>query len=285
MPTIWDRVARACNLPLEACGVQKIDRVLQSIGSTRFDVFCDTARSAFVLRRLQTFSGRWEWHCRYHRPFITRHPPGDALHRIDPNQAAQRLAAQGERDPAHAPVNPITKPLRIATLNIHGAKKKTVDLQHLLRSKKVDAMALQETLLRSTDFGISIPHFQCFSALGHTAAAQRGVSVLICSGFSGEVVGPAHSNWVFVRVSGQEISTPTIIGSIYLPHGAASRPTQNQLAADLVRLTNGYPDTPLVLMGDFNLDLEQLQRLSRDWPGIFQISRNDGDRPTVKQKA
>jgi hypothetical protein len=38
-------------------------------------------------------------------------------------------------------------------------------------------------------------------------------------------------------------------------------------------------------MGDFNLDLEQLQRLSRDWPGIFQISRNDGDRPTVKQKA
>jgi hypothetical protein len=35
-------------------------------------------------------------------------------------------------------------------LNIHGAKKKTVDLQHLLQSKRVDVMALQETLLRST---------------------------------------------------------------------------------------------------------------------------------------
>jgi exonuclease III len=148
----------------------------------------------------------------------------------------------------------------------------------------MDAMALQETLLCSTNFGISIPHFQCFSALGHTAAARRGLSVLIRSGFSGKVVGPAHSNWVFVRVSGQEISTPTIIGSIYLPHGAASRPTQNQLAADLVGLTNGYPDTPLVLMGDFNLDLEQLQRLLRDWPGIFQISWNDGDLPTVSRQ-
>jgi hypothetical protein len=124
---------------------------------------------------------------------------------------------------------------------------------------------------------------QCFSTLGHTATACHGVSVLIQSGFSGEVVGPTHSNWVFVRLSGQEILTPTIIGSIYLPHGAASRPTQTQLAADLVRLTNGYPDTPLVIMGDFNLDLEQLQRLSRDWPGIFQISWNDGVLPTVRR--
>jgi hypothetical protein len=36
-------------------------------------------------------------------------------------------------------------------------------------------------------------------------------------------------------------------------------------------------------MGDFNRDLEQLQRLSRDWPGIFQISKNAGDLPTVRR--
>lgn len=59
----------------------------------------------------------------------------------------------------------------ISTLNIQGAKKKTIDLQHLLRSQRLDIIALQETLMRSTDFGISIPDFHCFSALGHTAAA------------------------------------------------------------------------------------------------------------------
>jgi hypothetical protein len=81
-------------------------------------------------------------------------------------------------------------------------------------------IALQETLLRSTDFGISIPSYQCFSSLGHTAAARRGVSVLIRSSFGGEPVGPAHANWVFVRVSGQEIVNPTIIGSVHRPAAA-----------------------------------------------------------------
>jgi hypothetical protein len=159
----------------------------------------------------------------------------------------------------------------------------TVDLQHLLGSQRLDAIALQETLLRSTDFGISIPDYRCFSALGQTAAARRGVSVLIHQKFGGEPVGPAHSNWVFVRISGQAMACPLIIGSVYLPHGAASRPTKTQLASDLMRLTTEYPDTPLLLMGDFNLDVEQLQRLSRDWPGIFQISRNEGDLPTVRR--
>jgi exonuclease III len=275
----------ACNQPLASCGVQKIDRVLQPIGSIRFDLFCKTQRSAFVLRRLQAFSERWGWHCRYHRPFLERHPPGPAAPPLAPARAARRLASQRElalvADPR--PVTPITKPLRVSTLNIHGAKKKTVDLHHLLRSQKLDAIALQETLLRPTDFGISIPNYQCFSALGHTAAARRGVSVLIRSEFRGEPVGPAHSNWLFVRVSGQAIATPTIIGSVYLPHGAASRPTQTQLAADLLRLTTEFPSTPLLLMGDFNLDIEQLQHLSNEWPGAYQIARNEGDLPTVRR--
>ena len=176
-----------------------------------------------------------------------------------------------------------TNPLSVATLNIHGAKKKSVDLQHLLRTQRCDAIALQETLLCSTDFGIYIPDYQCFSALGHTAAARRGVSVLIRTAFGGEVVGPSHSNWVFVRVSGQEINTPIIIGSVYLPVGVASRLAKRQLAVDLGRLTADYPDTPLVLMGDFNLDLPQLQRLTTDWPGIYQVAKNEGDLSTVRR--
>jgi exonuclease III len=155
--------------------------------------------------------------------------------RVDPMRQAQRgaNALLRQEDNNTAQNNTPTKPLRVMTLNIHGIKKKSVELHHLLRSQKVDVIALQETLLRSTDFGISIPSYQCFSSLGHTAAARRGVSVLIRSSFGGEPVGPAHANWVFVRVSGQEIANPTIIGSVYLPHGPTSRQTQTQLASDL----------------------------------------------------
>ncbi len=155
--------------------------------------------------------------------------------RVDPMRQAQRgaNALLRQEDNNTAQNNTPTKPLRVMTLNIHGIKKKSVELHHLLRSQKVDVIALQETLLRSTDFGISTPSYQCFSSLGHTAAARRGVSVLIRSSFGGEPVGPAHANWVFVRVSGQEIVNPTIIGSVYLPHGPTSRQTQTQLASDL----------------------------------------------------
>jgi exonuclease III len=176
------------------------------------------------------------------------------------------------------------KPFKVATLNINGVKKRSVDLQYLMRLQKSDAIALQETLLSSTDFGIYIPDYQCFSALGHTAAARRGVSVLIRRSFSGEVVGPSHSNWVFVRVSGQAISTPMIVASVYIPvAGPASRLAKRQLAVDLGRLTAEYPDTPLVLMGDFNMDILQLQQQTMYWPGMYQVARNHGDLPTVRR--
>jgi endonuclease/exonuclease/phosphatase family metal-dependent hydrolase len=96
------------------------------------------------------------------------------------------------------------------------------------------------------------------------------------------MLGPAHANWVFVRVSGQEINTPVIVGSTHLPVGAASPLAKRQLAVDLGRLTASYPDAPLMLMGDFNLDLNQLQRLTADWPGICQVAKNEGDLPTVR---
>ena len=119
----------------------------------------------------------------------------------------------------------------------------------------------------------------------HRSCTTRclGVSVLISTAFGGEVVGPSHSNWVFVRVSGQEINTPIIIGSVYLPVGIASRLVKRQLAVDLGRLTAEYPDTPLILMGNFNLDLPQLQRLTTDWPGIYQVAKNEGDLSTVRR--
>jgi len=189
VPTMWDRVAMALGLPASTCGVIKIDRVLQPIGSICFDIFCESDRSALILRRLQQISTRWGWHARYHQPFLARHPTGTDFRGTIPMRNTRRNTLQLEVEQAQFPKDDnrnnnndrlATTPLSVATLNIHGAKKKTVDLQYLLRTQRCDAIALQETLLCSTDFGIVIPNYQCFSALGHTAAARPGVSVSRC---------------------------------------------------------------------------------------------------------
>jgi hypothetical protein len=235
--------------PTLSSGVRKIERALQPMCSIRFDLFYESHKKDRIIRRLQHFSARWVWHVRFHRPFHVWHSPGNELLTIQTSQIAQRegMIFNIEHDAIYnrngrLEVPSLTaKPLTAMTLNIHGAKKKTVDLQHLLRTQKCDAMGLQETLLNSADFGISIPEHQCFSALGHAAAARRGALVLIRTVFGAEVVGPAHSNWVFVRVLGQEINTLIIIGSVYLPVGAASQLAKRQFAVDIARLTASAP--------------------------------------------
>jgi hypothetical protein len=66
---------------------------------------------------------------------------------VDPMRHAQRgaNALLRQEDNNGAPNNAPTKPLRVMTLNTHGVKKKSVELHHLLRSQKVDVIALQCT--------------------------------------------------------------------------------------------------------------------------------------------
>jgi hypothetical protein len=163
-------------------GARKIKRVLQATGSIRFDLFCEIDKKDQIIRRLQQLSARWVWHARLHRPFHVRHPPGNESMTIRTSQITQRDAMQlsiendtiphgDNRNGRLEAPSLATKLLAVMTCNIHGAKKKTADLQHLPRTQKCDAIGLQETLLKSTNFGITIPEHQCFSALGHAAAA------------------------------------------------------------------------------------------------------------------
>jgi exonuclease III len=115
-------------------------------------------------------------------------------------------------------------------------RSKQTDLWELLRSQRLDVLALQETLLKATDWDLSVRDYLCFSALGHTAASQRGVSILVNRNLNSQVVGPSSPFWVFVRVSGTAHPTPVIIGSVYLPHHDAQQSTRRRLAAALVHI-------------------------------------------------
>jgi hypothetical protein len=130
---------------------------------------------------------------------------------------------------------------------------------------------------------LSVRDYLCFSALGHTAASQRGVSILVNRNLNSQVVGPSSPFWVFVRVSGTAHPTPVIIGSVYLPHQDAQQLTRRGLAATLVHIHAKSPDCAIILMGDLNADLEGSQRLAQDWPGTFEVLANQGGVPTSRR--
>jgi exonuclease III len=162
-------------------------------------------------------------------------------------------------------------------------RSKQTDLWELLRSQRLDVLALQETLLRATDWDLSVRDYLCFSALGHTAASQRGVSILVARSLNSQVVGPSSPFWVFVRVSGTAHPTPIVLGSVYLPHQDAGRSIRRRLAEALVQIHTECPDSAIVLMGDLNEDLEGAQRLAQAWPGTFDVLANQGRVPTTRR--
>jgi exonuclease III len=61
-------------------------------------------------------------------------------------------------------------PLVVGTLNINGLHRKKTDLGVLLQQTRCDVMALQEMLLRSSDWQLRLPGYHCFSAMGDLTA-------------------------------------------------------------------------------------------------------------------
>jgi hypothetical protein len=265
---MWLRLDMACHMPACQAGIHKVERSLQRNEQVRFDLFVLMESVATIQQRLHAFACRWSWHIRNHVPFELR-----------------GLAPPARTPPAPPPAATINcrQHLRVGTFNINGVRSKQSDLWELLQSQRLDVLALQETLLKATDWDLSVRDYLCFSALGHTAASQRGVSILVNRNLNSQVVGPSSPFWVFVRVSGTAHPAPVIIGSVYLPHQDAQQSTRRRLAAALVHIHAKSPDCAIILMGDLNADLEGSQRLAQDWPGTFEVLANQGGVPTSRR--
>ena len=263
---MWERLLLACHLPPTQVAILKILRVQQRTGSTRFDVFVTPPRLPLVMAAIANHAHRWHWHCRPHRPYRERHlrlPPRDKAAPDDPTSATSF----------------VPRLVRLGTYNINGMRGKTTDVDHFLRSSRLDVLALQETLLTATSFGLNFRGYVCFSALGQNTASTRGVSLLLRDSLSAEIVGRSHTNWIFARLSSKSLPGPTIVGNVYLPTREA-RPLIHQLQRQMEDLRARFPDDPILVMGDFNADVAGLQRITRDWPGTFQVLANEGNLPT-----
>jgi hypothetical protein len=190
---MWLRLDMVCRAAALAKGVVKVDRVEQQNTSVRFDVYVLTAVAAFWRRRMRKFAPRWHWHFRSHVPFELR----------DRVQNPPTVITEDATPPA-APVD--RAPLRPGTLNVNGVRTKQTDLWHLLCSERLNILALQETLLKATDWDLHVPDYLCLSALRTTAASQWGVSLLVHTKFGCQPVGPGSPNWVFGKLTGTTLA-------------------------------------------------------------------------------
>ena len=153
----------------------------------------------------------------------------------------------------------------MGTYNVCGAKRKRRDLQYMLGEEKIDVLAVQETLLKDTDWALEIPGYFAFQVCGGQTTSERGVALVVRMGYNGYVVGESSPFFVMARISGRGISQPVIVGSVYIPHDRHAR-AQELLMAQVHRITVEYPNDPVILMGDWNMDAQQLHRFLEDWP-------------------
>lgn len=246
----------------------KVTRVTQPNGRTRFDLFCATPMTRRVLRSLQrsTVYRQYRWHCRLHRAYIDRRSEG-------PTVSARRRELP--------PANPdASGNLRVGTYNVNGLKGKRLELRAFLGITKLDVLGIQETLLKANDWSFRIPHYVCYTSGGAAVRAHRGVALAVSKRFTSMPVGPASPSWIFVRVMGGNLRKPLVVGTAYVPSQRGGQPVLHGLARAVSSIRGRHPDDVIVLVGDFNRSLAELQRITSGWPIPLSVLPNRGNVPT-----
>jgi len=254
----WERLSFLCRASTIIHHVTKVDRVQQPTKARiRFDLWVTRAFAETLMEKMGPGRDRYGWHFRHHIPFLDRVRVVLPMSAPLPVLGTAPAAMAGM--PLVAPAAMAGMPLAVGTLNINGVQRKQADLRLLLQQNHLDVMALQETLLRASDWQLRVPGYHCFTAMGDRMASQRGVAILVSTKFNCTPVGKATPFWTFVRVFGATLLCPTIVGTIYVP----CRRYRNQVLRALPKALDGlhreFPGDPLVLMGDFNMHMTELQ--------------------------
>ena len=205
---------------------------------------------------------RYGWYFWPHIPYWDRVRSTSALPKVPVVQATP-------------PADTTGVPLVIGTFNINGVQHIQTNLRLLLQQTQCDVMALQETQLRATDWQLCVPGYHCFTAMGDLPALQQGVAILISTKFTCTPVGKSPPFWTFVQVFGSTLLTPLIVGSIYVPCCVDRKQVLRALPRALAGLHREFPEDPIVMMGDFNMQMRDLHCVSNH-SGSYQ---SKGEQP------
>jgi len=256
-----------------------VKRVIQPNDKIRFDLYVKTNiadQLVNVLRTSQT-ARNYGWYCRYHVHFRER-----------TNGNNPRLDRPTRGMVLPLPRRGASGQLAVGTYNVNGLQGKRTDVRAFFQTSRLDVLGIQETLLPATHWRVSIPGASVYSTAGGRGPAIRGLSLVVHKQFSSNLVGRASPYWLFVRIMGGDLKAPMIIGTIYVPvrrHGAARRAAKRGVAAVIATLRIKFPDDPIILMGDFNETLQDLQNTMAAWPVPLTVLSNEGNAPTTRGRS
>lgn len=279
LPLLWQRLQHFCAPELFAA-IVKVDRIYQQSDSRlRFDIYCQSHLFPQLMESLNAGRRSLGWYYRPHIPHQLCHLTQQA--RFAPSPLLLHPAEQAQQARGGTVASPRTHcGLKVATYNINGVCTKQFDLQCFLQSTKCDVVALQETLLRETDWIIRMPGYQCVQRPGDFTAATRGVALLVSHQFQLVTVGTLSPYWIFACLSGAPLPHPVIVACVYVPNGTGGRAVLQHFQQQVHRVHVLYPSDPIALLGDFNKDLDEMQLLCMQWPIPMQVLVNSGNVPT-----
>ena len=232
----WERLSYLCRASTIVDHVTKVVRVWQECKARiRFDIWVTSAYVATFLGKMEPGKARYGWYFRHHIPYLERVGPI-----LAPAAAGAQINPPGSPMPT-IPPDGFGAPLVVGTLNINGLQRKKTDLRFLLQQTRCDVMAVQETLLRSTDWQLRLPGYHCLTAMGDLTASQRGVALLVSTKFNCTPVGKATPFWTFARVYslwGHPLEAYSC-GNNLCPMQSGSHPSAQGPAPSLGRSTSG----------------------------------------------
>ena len=262
--SVWNRL----NLCMDSEDICKIQRVQQTNGVVRFDLWVKTHKVSLVLGKLREQRERWAWYGREHRPYNVRRERNGNLSMVE------RLPFNRPNDLMDGAIERIhpRRGINIGTLNIAGIKTKKTELRWLLNKHRIRCMALQETLHTPQQWAVRLPGYRWFGSHCRTdrGPSERGVAIVVSQKLSAQVVGTPNAWMVFVRIFGDELDQPHILGSVYLPCREA-REAKILLRAEVANLKGKFPRDPIIMLGDYNLEKRQLLQVIREWPNAAAL--------------
>ena len=272
------RVSRLIREPHLRLHIVKCQRVQQQQGNIRFDMWITRECVTAVLQQLKAGRQRYGWFFRPHIPYCERVGRGIS--------DTQRVLRQPQPPPAAQQPGNLhqSSSLKVGSLNINGVNRKRSDLRYFLERTQVDVLGIQETLLRSTDWYLRFPGYKCYTAMGETTASTRGLALIVSNRFQSTPVGRSSLFWIFARVHGGGLKTPVIIGTVYVPHREDRARVLTGLPQAIEHLSDEYREEPIILTGDFNMELHELQLKMANWPCPLQALGNRGSVPTRRNR-
>ena len=221
--------------------IYKLRHRVQKSGS-RHDLIVNPKYAARILKYLRNQTHLAGWHVRMHIPY------------------PERSKARYLRSPSFGK--------GIASWNVNSLKGKRDEIAWYLSKEGIAILALQETLHKSEDWRMRLGKYQCIeSPMQEGKVGERGVALAIAPHLIAHETGSHSPFWIWARIIHPTFPTGLIVGSVYvISHKGKERQEMIKgLKASTKSILSSHPNSPVIIMGDWNMDSQELSSMLKDW--------------------